>query len=291
MPRSIWLGSALLPALAAFAVHVLAAQVHQDVRDVDLHRAGVVAGAAQGRGVGQGVVLLRRDPGQQRGQDRADRSRVGGSVGVPAGAFVDGADVHAGAAADAVQRGAAHLVGQGGAASVVQQDQVDVLRPVVGRDAGPQRGVRVHPLAGGGPREQLHEHFEVLPARQQLLDAHDGDERFRQRQAHAPVAFGFDDGEGPGVGEGEVRAGHGHLGAEELAAQVCPGGRGEAGRLVGQLRIHALHFAQEDVPDLAAVLVDGRDQDVAGLVVVQLDDQLGEVGLVTPRCPVLRGIR
>ena len=35
----------------------------------------------------------------------------------------------------------------------------------------------------------------------------------------------------------------------------------------------------EDLPDLGPVPVDGRDQDVAGPVVAELDDELGQVGL------------
>ena len=51
-------------------------------------------------------------------------------------------------------------------------------------------------------------------------------------------------------------------------------------RLVGQRRVDAGHLPQEDLPDLGAVAVDRRHQDVRGLVVAQLDDQLGEVGLL-----------
>ena len=37
-------------------------------------------------------------------------------------------------------------------AAVVEQHEVELLRPVAGGDAGPHRGVRVHPLAGRGAR-------------------------------------------------------------------------------------------------------------------------------------------
>ena len=39
-------------------------------------------------------------------------------------------------------------------------------------DAGPERGVRVHPLGGRRARQELQEHLEVLPGRDDLLDAH-----------------------------------------------------------------------------------------------------------------------
>ena len=153
---------------------VAGAQVHQQRRDVDAHRAGVEAGAAQGGRVRQGRVLL--DAGQLWAEHGADRARVDRAVGVPAGAFVHRADVEAGAAPDAVQRAAADLVGQRGGPAVVEQHEVELLRPVAGRHPGPHRGVRVHPLAGRRAGQQLQEHLEVGPGRHQLLDAHHGDE-------------------------------------------------------------------------------------------------------------------
>ena len=66
------------------------AQVDQDRRDVDLHRADLVAGAAQRRGVGQRVgLVVDPDPAQQRVEDRADRAGVDRAVGMPADSFVD----------------------------------------------------------------------------------------------------------------------------------------------------------------------------------------------------------
>ena len=62
-----------------------------------------------------------------------------------------------------------------------------------------------------------------------------------------------------------------------------PGGLGERPRLVGQVvrggPAGGRHLAPEDVPDLGAVAVDRRHEDVRGQVVAQLDDQLREVGL------------
>jgi len=66
-----------------------------------------------------------------------------------AGALVDRADVHAGRAANAIQRAAPEAVGQRAGATVIQQDDVHVLRAIVLGDTGPQGGVRVHALAGG----------------------------------------------------------------------------------------------------------------------------------------------
>ena len=49
-------------------------------------------------------------------------------------------------------------------APVVEQDEVELLRPVARGDAGPHRRVGVHPLAGRRARQQLQEDLEVAPA-------------------------------------------------------------------------------------------------------------------------------
>ena len=203
-------------------------------------------------------------PGELRGQDRADRARIDRAVRVPAGALVDRADVQAGAAADAVQRLAAHRVGEHRGAAVVEQHQVELLRPVAGVHPGPHRGVRVHPLAGRRPGQQLQEHLEVGEARHDLLDAHHGDQGLRQGQAHPAVALGLDHGERAGLGDAEVGAADRDLGGQELSAQVRARRHGQRPRLVGEVA-GAGHLAEEDLPDLGAVAVDRRHQDVDGL--------------------------
>ena len=54
--------------------------------------------------------------------------------------------------------------------------------------------------------------------------------------------------------------------ASATGSSVSPAGR-------------ARHLAAEDLPDLGPVPVDGGHQDVAGPVVAELDDELGQVGL------------
>ena len=222
--------------LFSLGVDDLGAQVDQRLGDVDRDRAHLVAGAAQGGGVGQGRVGRGGDAAQQRGDDRADRARVGRAVGVAAGPLVDRAHVQAGRAPDAAQRLPAGLVGQRRRAAVVQQHQVEVLRPVAGRDPGPGRGVGVHPLGGGGPGQQREEHLQVPPGRQDLLDPDHRDERARQRHAHPAVALGFHHHQRPGLGDREVRAGYAHRRGQERLAQVRPRGGRERGRVVGQAR-------------------------------------------------------
>ncbi len=262
---------------------MLVAQLDQQRRNVDLDRAGVEAGSAETGGVRQravGIVLGGVHAGELRGEDGADRSGVRRSVGVAARAFVHRADVETGRAADAVERLAADPVGEGRGASVVEQHQVEGLRPVAGRDSGPQGRVRVHPLAGGGARQQLEEDLQVLVARQHLLDAHDGDQGVGQRQAHAAVALRLDDGQGAGLRDAEVGSGDGDLRRHELLAQIGAGRCRQVGGDVVQGRVDARDLLEEDLPDLVAVAVDGGHQDVRGLVVGELHDELGEVRLV-----------
>ena len=200
-------------------------------------------------------------------------------------ARVDGADVEAGAAADAGERLAADLVGEHVRAAVVEQHDVEVLRPVARRDAGPERRVRVHALAGRRARQQLEEDLEILGRRDQLLDPDDGDQRLGQRRAEAAVALRLDDRDGAGLGDREVGAADRDARGQELRAQVRARRGGELLRVVrepGQPE-----RAAEEVADLDAVLVDRRDEDVRRLLAGELDDQLGEVGLddVDARAP------
>ena len=116
------------------------------------------------------------------------------------------------------------------------------------------------------------------PGRHDLLQAHHGDQRLRQRQAHPAVALGLDHHDRPGVGDREVRAGDADLRGQELAPQVHPRRLGQVRRPVGHVA-RVRHRGAEDVADLRAVAVDRRHQDVRRPVVAELHDQLREVGL------------
>ena len=255
----------------------------EDRRDVDLDGADLAARATQGGREGQGVhrVVLGEALGELRGEDRADGARVDGAVGVTGGVLVDRADVHARAAADAGEGLAADRVTQDLGAAVVHEDEVEFLGAVAGGDARPHGGVGVHALTGRGAGQELGEDLHVLEAGDQLLDAHQGDERVGQGQAHAAVALGLEDGDGAGFCDAHVGAGHGDLGVQELLAQVGAGRGRQLGRVVGEVAGRVFHAIQEDAADFGAVAVDRGDDDVAGHVVGQLDDHLGEVGLAS----------
>src|SRR3712207_2044351 len=100
------------------AAHDAAAEVDQDLGDVDLDRAPRST-PRRGRRLGQGVGTRFPDAYQLRRQDRPDRSRVDRVVGVAASALVDGAEVGARRAADAVEGLASDLVFEKVGAAVV----------------------------------------------------------------------------------------------------------------------------------------------------------------------------
>src|SRR5919107_3809080 len=249
----------------------------EDLRDVDLDRTNLVAGTAERGGVWQRVGARVADPDELGRQDRTYGARIDGVVGVAAGPFVDGADVEARRTTDAVQGLPSYLVRQDVGAPVVQEDQVELLRPVAFRDPGPERGVRVHPLRRRGAGEELHEDFEVPPGRDDLLYPHEGNEDRRQRRAHPAVALGLDDADGPRLGHGEVRARDTHLRRQKLLAQVQAGRLPQVGRPVGE--IVCVQFLQKKLPDLRAVLVYRRYQDVRARLPRELDDELREIRL------------
>ena len=100
----------------------------------------------------------------------------------------------------------ANLVCQGCGAAVVHEDDVQVLGAVAGGYARPHGGVGVHALTGGRAGQQLGEDLEILQGRQQLFDAHEGNQGIRQGQAHTAVTLRFNDGHGAGFGDTEVDA-------------------------------------------------------------------------------------
>ena len=261
--------------LARVGLDRLRAQVQQHLGNVDAHGARVEARAAQRGREGQRRALL--DPLEHRRQDRADGPGVDRAIGMASGAAVDGADIEAGAAADAGEGLPSDRIREDARAAVVEQHEVEGLRPVVGANSRPERGVRVHALARRRAGQQLQEDLEVLEARQHLLDAHDGDQDAGKGRAHAPVALRLDDRDGAGLGDREVRARDGDLRAQEALAQVHASGLRERGRLVREAG-HA-ERAAEEIADLRAVLVDRGDDDVRGSVPGELHDQLGEIGL------------
>ena len=181
---------------------------------------------------------------EHRGEEDADGARVRVAVGVAADLAVHRADVEAGPAAQAVER-----LPQGGGdlarAAVVEQDQVELLRPLeLPRPPRPahERRVGGELLTGRAPGQDGQEHHQVGHGRDHLLHAHEGHVDAGQRGHHAPVALVGDQHDGAGLGDGEVRARDGHADREELLAQVAPRRLGDRLR---EAREHEAHDGYE----------------------------------------------
>ena len=252
------------------------AQVEQHTGDVDLHGASVAAGAAQGRGVGQVFGLGQAH--EFRGYDGADGAGIDPSVGVAAHALVDGADVEAGAAADAVEGFAEGGVGQQAAAPVVHDDQVELFRAVLvggAAGAGDHADIGGDALAGGGTGEQTEEHGQVGEGGDDFFHTGEADMDAGRGGAEASVAFVGDDGQGAGFGDEEVGAADAEVGVQELLAQ---GHSGDAGHFRDVFRVGYAQPVGEEPGYLGAGFVEGRGDQVGRGFAGELDDVFAQVG-------------
>ena len=125
-PRPRRVAEALVP-WAKPALEGMLAQLALQIGQRDLHRTHDAALIAERRRRRQVLRLV--EPDVHRRQDRADRPRIDPAVGVAADVLVDGAMVHAGAAADAAQR-LADVASQHVGAPAVDDDEVHVLGAV-----------------------------------------------------------------------------------------------------------------------------------------------------------------
>jgi hypothetical protein len=121
---------------------------------------------------------------------------------VAAGLPVHRADIQARAAAHAPERLPGGVVGEQARPAVVDEDHVNVLgtvRLIRAPRALDERHVVADGLSGGGARGELHEPGEVLEARHELLDAHEGDVHAREGRGEADVPLVLDQRDGTGV--------------------------------------------------------------------------------------------
>ena len=105
-------------------------------------------------------------------------------------------------------------IGEELGAGIVEQDDVEFLRAVAfaGLARAAVHGVVAGKgLAGAGGGEHRQEEREVGELRHDFLDAHERDQRLRQRGGEARVALVFRDGDHAGLGDGEIRAGDAHV--------------------------------------------------------------------------------
>src|SRR5918997_1347582 len=257
-------------------IHLAVAELEQELVQGYAHGARLPARAAKRGGEGQILGLL--GSLQQGCDDGADRTGVGRAVGVAAGLAVDGADVQAGAAADAVE-GLLELGPEELRAAVVHQDQVKLLCPVeltLAAGPGDEVGVDGELLAGPAPPEKPDEDREVLEARDHLLYPHHDDVHRRDAGDEPGVALVGDRRYGPGLGHPEVRARYADVRREELLPQPL------AGEGAQRLDIRRHHFPRgtgEDLGDAPPVHVENGSDYVRGGLPGELRDPLPEVRL------------
>ena len=201
-----------------------------------------------------GVGFSPADPGQLRRQDRADRARVDRPVRVPAGPLVDRADVQAGRAADAAQRRPPGRVGERRRPAVVQQHQVELLRP---------RPPPVHIDVYGFIRSPVDERGSSCRNTSRSRQVGTSFSMpitvisvSRQGQAHPPVALGLDHRQRAGLGDREVGAGDRDL-ARRGTSAAGAGGRprpARAGSSVSRRRRHPPAISRRKISRISARL-------------------------------------
>ena len=239
--------------------------------NIDLDRTDIGARSAQGGGKGQIAVLFQVDAWRK---DGTDRSGDGVTVAMAAAAPVDGAGVHTGAAADALQRITEVFPAQLHRTAVVDDDNVHFapfLGPLV---MGSKNG---HRLTGGAAAEQAGEDAQVLGFWGDLFDAHAVDLHRRQVNAHVGVALVGAHDYAARFRHGEVHARNSGLADQKLGPKVLASGFREVLRILG-----ALFGTQLLVEKFAHILlfqVDGRQHDVAGRFFPELDDAFAQVGI------------
>jgi hypothetical protein len=139
------------------------------------------------------------------------------------------------------------------------------------------RGVLRDPLAGGAAGEQPDEHGELLDAGDDLFDAHRADAQLRHVAGQVRVALVGDRDDSSGLRDREVGAGHPCVGLEDQRAGVLTHDVGEVDR-VGPVLVGAVDPVKQ-VGHVLGCLLEGRADDVARRLVVELLDAFAKVGL------------
>ena len=197
-----------------------------------------------------------------------------------ANAGIHRAVVHAGATANALQRGTQLFVGVGLGAAVVQQDQVHFFRAVqLARLAWPADQVEIggHRLPGGRTRQQAVERGHMFELLHHLFNAGDRNVNLGHRGAHAPIAFVLHQAQGAGFGDAKVHTREANVGVGKLAAQHTTADLDEGIHVFGVG--HAGYFFGKEFGNLCLCLVDGRHDDVRRLLTRQLHDVFAHIGL------------
>ena len=255
--------------------HILA-KLEQDTRDVDLNRTHLGACSTQARRKRQPRILL--DSVKLRCQDRSDRARVHPGIIVPANLAIHRTMIQACPATDAIQRLALAFVGQHFGAAVVEQDQIELVRPInFARPPGTahERRVNGHRLSRGAAPQDGQENRQILRPRNDLLNAGDRNVDFRRRMGQPRVALIFDHHHGSRIGYHEVRAGDPDVRVEELLPQDAACDH----RLIAGLGLRAAQLLLEYASHVMPGVMQRWGDDVIGPLIGELQDVLAQIGL------------
>src|SRR5579862_8183326 len=196
------------------------------VMQIDLHRAGLGARAAQRRSVGE--VLKFVEPAQMRREHTAYRPWIRCAVSVATDSAKYRAGIQAGATANAMQYVALLGVSKQFAAAVVEQHDVKFLRPIwFIRLARPtnQRVVAGHRLPSARSREYRPKNCQVLEARDNLFNSRNGHVNARKGRSQVSIAFVGGNGDHSCIGNQKIGSADSHFSGEESFAQPTPRGR------------------------------------------------------------------
>ena len=265
--------------------HDAPAQVHEHGRDVDLDRADLVAGAAQRRGPRQRRRLVaaraaaasgsRRSARDSRARRRGRRRarRPGRRSGTPSSGC-------------SAARGARPRRRATSVRPPSSRTRWNSCGPSPGRHPGPQRRVRVHPLAGRGARQQLQHRprgrrqrgstfsmpITVISVRGSVVHM-----RPLPSDSTTPIV--------PVSATAKFAPLIADRAREELLAQVPPRRLGERRRLVAQVLVPGRSCARTARGSRRGCGGSPAPGCATGVSSAELDDQLGEVGLLARGCP------
>ncbi len=191
-----------------------------------------------------------------------------------AAAAIDGAGVHAGATADAVERAAEFGAAQNVAAAVINDD--DVHFPI-GHGAVEMGRVGGNGLPGGRAPEQAQEDAQVGCSGNEFFDPHAGDMELGKGDSQVAVPFVGTDNEPASLCDGKIDAGDPSLGLHELLAQFEAGCFDEVWGI--NVAVFGPQVFVEERADFFSLDMDGGHDDVAGWFVAQLDDPFSQIGI------------
>ncbi len=258
-----------------------------------MHGADGLATSAKARRVWKVGALVNADElGREHG---AHRPRIDPAISVPADRGVDGAMVHASAAADAAQHvlelGAEHI-----RAAVIDQHDVIGVRAIgiafaarPGGEGGVGRNFLTRRRAGKQPDDRRR----VFKRRYDLLDTGDYDMRARQKLREIAVSLIGDDHRTAGLRDQEIRARDTHVRRDEFLPEHGPRFAHER-RDLGEIAIRrqALVETAEIFLDLVAVQMNGRGDDMARRLMPDLNDILAKIGFDRLNaCRLHRGVK